>query len=80
MRKKYECPEVIMVKMMFDKLMQSGSDSYRQAGGGITKPGDGGTTVDVEINETETDDGLTDGQGPGGIGTRSKSGMIWDEW
>ena len=58
------------------------SDEDRGIGGGPTNTGGGGSNLPTDAGETdgEVDPYGGHGSGTGGDGSRSKSGMIWDEW
>ena len=84
MKMTYIKPEALTVTVMhFESLLLSASETGRGTGGGPTESeGQDGTPLPTTVGETdgETDPYSGHGQGTGGGGNRSKSGMIWDEW
>lgn len=80
MKMTYVKPETLAVAVMhFESLLLSQSENPRGVEGGVTEGSDG---LPGNVGETdgETDPYDEHGQGSGGGGNRSKSGMIWDEW
>jgi hypothetical protein len=82
MKRVYMKPEALVIVPMYSEhILQSASDSERNAAGGPTDTGDG---INLPGTVGETDDDTDPygghGQGSGGGGNRSKTGMIWDEW
>lgn len=88
MKMTYKKPEVLAVTVMhFESLLLSQSETGRGTDGGPTQQsGQDGTPLPTTVGETDGttnpygDDEGNHGQGSGGAGNRSKSGMIWDEW
>lgn len=82
MKMTYKKPETLAVAVMhFESLLLSQSETGRSMAGGPTEDGLPSTVgeTDGETNPFGDDEG-GHGQGSGGSGNRSKSGMIWDEW
>lgn len=84
MKRIYLKPEVFTVNCMQEGIMLTPSESTRNVGGGPTSKdntNDKPLTPGVnEWTEEDQDPYGGKGQGTGGAGSRSKSGMIWDEW
>jgi len=88
MKMTYVKPEILAVAVMhFESLLLSQSETGRGTAGGPTeRTGQDGAPLPTTVGETDGetnpfgDDQGDHGQGSGGSGNRSKSGMIWDEW
>ena len=79
MKRIYIKPETLLILPYGQIVMEVTSGAPREIEGGPTSGSDG---LPGTVGETGDDsDPYGDhGQGEGGSGNRSKSGMIWDEW
>ena len=82
MKMVYKKPEVLAITVMhFESLLLSQSETRRGTEGGPTQDGLPTTVGETDGETNPYGDSEGDhGQGSGGGGNRSKSGMIWDEW
>lgn len=81
MKRIYLKPEVFAIRCIEEAVMLSESESARNVAGGPTEDREKPLTPGVEDWTDPDDDPYQGGgQGSGGSGNRSKSGMIWDEW
>lgn len=82
MKMTYIKPETLAAAVMhFESLLLSQSETPRGVEGDPTNNGLPTTVGETDGNTNPYGDEEGDhGQGSGGGGNRSKSGMIWDEW
>lgn len=81
MKRIYLKPETLTILCIEEAIMLSKSESERNVSGGPTQDDDKPLTPKVEDwTNSDEDPYQGGGQGSGGSGNRSKSGMIWDEW
>ena len=81
MKRIYLKPETLTILCIEEAIMLSESETQRNVDGGPTQTDEKPLTPKVEDwTDPDEDPYQGGGQGSGGSGNRSKSGMIWDEW